>query len=74
MPLCFNLQELVLLQQLCEDEVDGPILSADVPRLGSFHLLLGLLVSCYLFINLKPACKPTPSSVRSSCANLTFAE
>lgn len=47
----------MLVQQVCEDEVDGPILSADVPRFGSFHFLLGLLVSRYLLVNLKPACK-----------------
>ena len=55
----------MLVQQLCEDEVHGPTLSADVPRLGSFHLLLALLVSCYPLLNLKPACK-----LASSCVTL----
>ncbi len=55
----------MLVQQLCKNKVDGPILSADVPRLGSFHLLLGLLVSCYLLVNLKPACKLASCYVRS---------
>jgi len=54
----------MLLQQLCEDEVDGPTLSDDVPRLGSFHLLLALLVSCYLVVDLKPACKLASCCVR----------
>lgn len=54
----------MLVQQLCEDEVHGPTLSADVPRLGSFRLLLGLLVSRYLLVDLKPACKLASCCVR----------